>query len=223
MTTTIKIDTIEDLMRILDDHPEWLEAMRMRLLTRELIEMPQRLAEFAASTNERLEKVEGRLDRVEGRLDRVEGRLDRLTDDVGNLKGAHAKSVAIEEADVIAESVGLRLTRVLAGQEISDLARRKNVTDIPRNDMLSFRRADIIMEAADPDGAVSYVAVEVSYTVNERDVSRAVRNAGMLARFTDKPAHAVVAGLRLDNRVESAVASGAVFWHEMDAHALQAD
>ena len=216
MTTTAKIDTIEDLMRILDDHPEWLEAMRMRLLTRELIEMPQRLAEFAASTNERLEKVEGR-------LDRVEVRLDRLADDVGNLKGAHAKSVAISEADVIAESVGLRLTRVLAGQEISDLARRKNVTDIPRNDMLSFRRADIIMEAADPDGAVSYVAVEVSYTVNEIDVSRAVRNAGMLARFTGKPAHAVVAGLRLDNRVESAVASGAVFWHEMDAHALQAD
>ena len=214
--TTTKIDTIEDLMRILDDHPEWLEALRMRLLTRELIEMPQRLAEFMASTNERLE-------RLEGRLERLEGRFDKLTIDVGNLKGAHAKSVAISEADVIAESVGLRLTRVLAGQEISDLARRKDVTDIPRNEMLSFRRADVIMEAADPDGAVSYVAVEVSYTVNERDVERAVRNAGMLARFTGKPAHAVVAGLRLDNRVEGAVASGAVFWHEMDAHALQAD
>ena len=218
-----KIDTIEDLMRILDDHPEWLEAMRMRLLTRELIEMPQRLAEFMAATNERLEKVEGRLEKVEGRLERLEGRFDKLTIDVGNLKGAHAKSVAISEADVIAEGVGLRLTRVLAGQEISDLARRKDITDIPRNEMLSFRRADVIMEAADPDGAVSYVAVEVSYTVNERDVECAVRNAGMLARFTGKPAHAVVAGLRLDNRVEGAVQSRAVFWHEMDAHALQAD
>ena len=235
--TTTKIDTIEDLMRILDDHPEWLEAMRMRLLTRELIEMPQRLAEFMAATNERLgnlegrfdkleerfDKLEERFDKLEGRFDNLEGRFDKMAIDVGNLKGAHAKSVAISEADVIAESVGLRLTRVLAGQEISDLARRKDVTDIPRNEMLSFRRADVIMEAADPDSAVSYVAVEVSYTVNERDVERAVRNAGMLARFTGKPAHAVVAGLRLDNRVEGAVASGAVFWHEMDAHALQAD
>ena len=235
--TTTKIDTIEDLMRILDDHPEWLEAMRMRLLTRELIEMPQRLAEFMAATNERLgnlegrfdkleerfDKLEERFDKLEGRFDNLEGRFDKMAIDVGNLKGAHAKSVAISEADVIAEGVGLRLTRVLAGQEISDLARRKDVADIPRNEMLSFRRADVIMEAADPDGAVSYVAVEVSYTVNERDVERAVRNAGMLARFTGKPAHAVVAGLRLDNRVEGAVASGAVFWHEMDAHALQAD
>ena len=221
--TTTQIDTIEDLMRILDDHPEWLEAMRMRLLTRELIEMPQRLAEFAASTNERLERLEGRVGDLETGFTELRAEVKRMGDDVGNLKGAHARSVAISEADVIAESLGLRLTRVLAGQEISDLARRKNVTDIPRNDMLSFRRADIIMEAADPDGAVSYVAVEVSYTVNERDVSRAVRNAGMLARFTGNPAHAVVAGLRLDNRVESAVASGAVFWHEMDAHALQAD
>ena len=221
--TTTKIDTIEDLMRILDDHPEWLEAMRMRLLTRELIEMPQRLAEFMAATNERLENLEGRVGDVETGLAGLQAEVKRMGVDVGNLKGAHAKSVAISEADVIAESVGLRLTRVLAGQEISDLARRKDVEDIPRNEMLSFRRADVIMEAADPDGAVSYAAVEVSYTVNERDVERAVRNAGMLARFTGKPAHAVVAGLRLDNRVEGAVASGAVFWHEMDAHALQAD
>ena len=220
---TTKIDTIEDLMRILDDHPEWLEAMRMRLLTRELIEMPQRLAEFMASTNERLENLEGRVGDVETGLAGLQAEVKRMGVDVGNLKGAHAKSVAISEADVIAESVGLRLTRVLAGQEVSDLARRKDVADIPRNEMLSFRRADVIMEAADPDGAVSYVAVEVSYTVNERDVERAVRNAGMLARFTGKPAHAVVAGLRLDNRVEGAVASGAIFWHEMDAHALQAD
>ena len=70
MATATTIDTIEDLVRILDDHPEWLEALRLRLLTRELIEMPQRLAEFAASTNERLDKVEGRLDKLEGRFDR---------------------------------------------------------------------------------------------------------------------------------------------------------
>ena len=169
MTATTTIDTLEDLARVLDDHPDWLEALRLRLLTRELIEMPQRLAEFAAATNERLEKLEGRFDKLEGRVGDLEtgftglrAEVKRMGDDVGNLKGAHAKSVAVSEAHVIAESVGLSLTRLLAGQETSDLARSHNISDIPRNEMLSFRRADIIMEAADPDGALSYVAVEVS-------------------------------------------------------------
>lgn len=239
-----KIDTIEDVVRVLDDHPEWLEALRVRLLTRELLELPQRLAEFIETANQRFDRVEGRLDRIEERLDRIEGRQDRvegrldriegrqdraetllgkLIDNVGNLKGAHAKSVAKEEADIIANSLGLRLTRLLTGQEVGELALGQDAADIPRNELLSFRRADIVMEAADADGAPCYVAVEVSYTVNGRDTTRAVRNADMLTRFTGKPARAVVAGLQIDDRVRSDVESGAIFWHEMVEDAVQAD
>ena len=241
-----KIDTVEDLIRILDERPEWLEALRARLLTRELLELPQRLAEFIEATNQRFDsverellelpqrlaefieatnqrfdRVEERLDRVEGRLDRVEGRLGKLTDDVGNLKGAHAKSVAKEEADIIANSLGLRLTRVLSGQEVGELA--QGAADIPKNELLSFRRADIVIETTDADGGLCYVAVEVSYTVNGRDTTRAVRNADMLTRFTGKPARAAVAGLQIDDRVRSDVESGAIFWHEMVEDAVQAD
>ena len=211
-----KIDTIEDLIRVLDDHPEWLEAMRARLLTRELLELPQRLAEFIEAANQRF-------DRVEARQDRAETLLGKLIDNVGNLKGAHAKSVAKEEADIIANSLGLRLTRLLTGQEVGELALGQDAADLPRNELLSFRRADIVMEAADADGAPCYVAVEVSYTVNGRDTTRAVRNADMLTRFTGKPARAVVAGLQIDDRVRSDVESGAIFWHEMVEDAVQAD
>ena len=211
-----KIDTIEDLIRVLDDHPEWLEALRMRLLTRELLELPQRLAEFIEAANQRF-------DRVEARQDRTETLLGKLIDNVGNLKGAHAKSVAKEEADIIANSLGLRLTRLLTGQEVGELAVGQDAADLPRNELLSFRRADIVMEAADADGAPCYVAVEVSYTVNGRDTTRAIRNADMLTRFTGKPARAVVAGLQIDDRVRIDVESGAIFWHEMVEDAVQAD
>ena len=30
-----RIDTIEELMQVLDEHPQWLEALRTRLLTRD--------------------------------------------------------------------------------------------------------------------------------------------------------------------------------------------
>ena len=38
MTT---INDIDDLVRVLDENPEWVEALRVRLLTRELLELPQ--------------------------------------------------------------------------------------------------------------------------------------------------------------------------------------
>lgn len=53
MTT---INTMEDLMQLLDGNPEWLEAVRARVLTRELLELPelfrQQRAEFMQLTAE---------------------------------------------------------------------------------------------------------------------------------------------------------------------------
>ena len=45
MTT---INTIEDFVRVMDDNPEWLEAVRARLLTREVLELPRRMEELTA-------------------------------------------------------------------------------------------------------------------------------------------------------------------------------
>ena len=40
MTT---INTIEDLIRVLDENPEWMEVVRSRLLTPELLELPKQV------------------------------------------------------------------------------------------------------------------------------------------------------------------------------------
>ena len=55
MTT---VNTIEDLVRILDERPEWNEALRARVLSRELLNLPQTLADFAESTERRLTALE---------------------------------------------------------------------------------------------------------------------------------------------------------------------
>ncbi len=59
------INSMQDLVRVLDEHPEWVEALRVRLLTRELLELPQRLADFVAAANKRFEAIEARLDRMD--------------------------------------------------------------------------------------------------------------------------------------------------------------
>ena len=231
------INTIEDLFRVLDENPQWLKALRARLLTRELLELPEKFAQFVAATEQRFDKVEQRLGNVEQRLDKVEQRLDNveqhlgnvqtavnsLRDDLAPLKGTHARNVALREADLIAEDLGFTLVRTLNQQDIRALVQAQNTADISANELRSFRRADLIMEATDRAGETCYLAVEVSFTANGRDTTRAVRNAGFLSRFTGRRCRAVVAGLHRDNRIQTSIESGAVSWYQLDPQALEAE
>ena len=111
---TTAIGTVEDLIRVLDDDPELLEALRARLLTRELLEMPNILAQFAAETDRQFGEVNRRLDGNDRRLDGIDVRLDgmgraiqRLQDDMGILKGEHARNVAQRDYGWMTRNMGL--------------------------------------------------------------------------------------------------------------------
>ena len=249
MTT---IHTIEDLIQVLDDHPEWMEALRSRLLPRELAELPQTFARFveeirqftaemhqfvevtkqrldrlethAAETNQRLERLETHATETNQRLDRLETGFDRMRDDLGRLKGSHARQAAIEQASFIARRMGLRRTKTLNSDDRLALTDAGgNLSDIPTNELYSFHNADLLMEAVDADGQGCYIAVEISFTANGRDTRRAVRNAEFLRRFTGQAAYAAVAGLQMDDRIASDLAAGDVFWYQLDPAVLESE
>ena len=199
----------ENLVRLLDERPQWLDAVRARVLTRELIELPQTLARFAAGTNER--------------FDKVEGDIGGLRNDIAPLKGAHVRSAAVREAGLIAEDMGFALVGTLNPEQVRTLSQSESTADIPAGDLRSFRRADLIMEVTDGEGETCYVAVEISFTANGRDTTRAVRNAGFLTAFTGKRSVAAVAGLRRDDRIDESIESGEVFWHQLDPSDLEAE
>ena len=217
------INTMEDLIRLLDENPKWVEALRVRLLTRELIELPEKFAEFVKVTNERFDKLEGKHGKLERRFDRLEAQVKSLQDDVGMLKGAHARSAAIREASSIAREMNFYRTKNLSQDDLWALIDCADTADIPKNVLRSFRRADLIMEATDQDGETCYIAVEISFTVNGRDTSRALRNAEFLTRFTDKPAHAAVVGLRRDDRIHDLINRGDVFWYQLDPEIMDVE
>lgn len=231
------INTMEDLIQVLDEHPEWLEALRARLLTRELLELPNTLAMFAAemrefraqvdrfvaATNNRLDGIDARFDGVDARLDGHDLMFKRITDDLGQLKGAHARNAALEDAAIIARDLGLQRTKSLSREELLDLIDAADTANISVDDLRSFRVADLIMEAAAEDGEICYVAVEISYTANGRDTRRAIRNAEFLTRFTGKRSFAVVSGLHRDDRIQDSIESGEVFWHQLTAAQLDAE
>ena len=67
------INTIEDLVRLLDENPQWVEALRARLLTRELLELLERFSQFIAETNQFVEAADRRFDALEAGLCRGGG------------------------------------------------------------------------------------------------------------------------------------------------------
>ena len=238
------INTIDDLFQVLDENPKILEAVRARVLTRELLELPQVFAEFVKTTDKRFEAVEKRLDGIDerldgiderldgidGRLDGIDGRLDghdkhlrRIDNSLGVLKGGHARSAALRDTALIADSMGFDLVRTMSQREIISLARSQNAQGIPKNELQSFVRTDLIMEVVNGSEEVCYIAVEISFTVDERDTDRAIRNAKFLTQFTGKPAYAAVAGLDRDNRIQSSIEAGDVFWHQLDSEDLEVD
>ena len=82
--------------------------------------------------------------------------------------------------------------------------------------------ADLLVEAANQDGEMVYAAVEISFTVKGRDLTKALRNAGFLSRFTGRPACAVVAGMCLDEGIHNRLESEGVFWYELSLQSLDA-
>lgn len=149
--------------------------------------------------------------------------MDRLKNSVDVLEEAYARTSAIRNAALIAHDMGFDLVGTLSRQKIISLIHPHDAADIPRNERRSFYSADLIMEAVGQDGETCYIAVEISFTANGRDTRRAIRNAAFLTRFTGKRAYAVVAGMYKDNRIQSTIESGDVFWFQLDAEDLEVE
>ena len=240
---------MEDFIRVMDENPSWLEAVRSRVLTRELIELPARFAEYAQANDARMDafartladfmeatarefqanreefqaiREEFQANReqfaiVNAHLAALNRRMGRFEEDMGRFRARHASEVVRSRSGILAEDLGCKRVKTLSAEDLMDMVRAADTSGIPVNDLRSFRRADLVMEAVRLDtGESCYIAVEISYTVNGRDTSRAIRNAGFLRRFTGKDALAVVAGVRKDDRVDEDIAANGVAWHELD-------
>ena len=89
---TYTIDTVQDLVRVLDEHPQWLDALRARLLPPAVLRLPEQLADLAARVQEVAEQTrrfqaatEQRFDSFEQRFDGLEQRFDGLEQRFGRV------------------------------------------------------------------------------------------------------------------------------------------
>ena len=222
MTT---INSQEDFLRALRENPEWKEAVRALILGEELLQLPARFNAFVdeqRQVNKRVESDISELKTGVGELQagqrRIEARMDRQEYDTSTLKGWYASSVASRSAETLPLDLGLEYVRTLSEADLDRMVRAAR-PDLPLNEVRSFRRADLVVEARD-ESEIVYIVLEASYTADLRDSDRAQRNARLLTDFTGHRAIPVIASVRNVNEVSALVESGVVHWYEIEERYL---
>lgn len=233
MTT---INTIQDLLDILDGNPSWREAVRARIVGEDLMQLPARFDAFVARVeafiarqeafnawveafiaeqkefNARVETFMREQTRISAN---AEARMNRMESAIGDIKDGHIRFEFGGMIYGLVYDMGYKLTEILTPPDLVLMAER--IPNATRGDLRSFRNADMVALATDPaSGEPVYITAEASWTGNEYDVTRAQRNARFLTEVTGIPAIPVVASKLNTREAQNLIDAGAVQWHQLD-------
>ena len=157
------VQDFEDLLRLLDERPEWLEALRQRVFTSELVEVPRLMREIAESqarTQQVLEAFGQRLDQRDQQIDELAQlmkqlalRVDEIARQLEQLtRRVDALAQRVEE---IAEQLAQLTRRVDAlAERVDQLTQRvdalaQRVEEIAAQLAQLTRRVDALTERVD--------------------------------------------------------------------------
>lgn len=222
MTT---IDTFDDILAAMDRDPRLREAVRERVLDAEIRRLPasvqelremiaelrQMLRDYIAATNERLDRLEaGQAElragqaRIEERQDRADADIKEIKNDMSDIKGQLVPLHARRMVGRIADVTQSRRPRWMENTDIIDISDDADTSDVPPNELESFRAIDLAMRAVAknvPGNPEQYIVIECTGTITRNDVTRAARNAEYMTRFTGKPSQAVVIGYSIPDAI----------------------
>ena len=217
---------LDDTNKRLDDHNRRLDDTNKRLdgANKRLDDHNRRLDETNKrldGANKRLDDHNRRLDDTNKRLDGTNEKLDGLMDDISLVKGGHARNETIRNASLIAHRLGYQFISEMRQEALIGFAELAKGNGVAVNEAESFAKADLVMIVQDANNQPGYIAVEVSFTVDDNDVRRAVRNADYLHKYTGIRAHAAVAGVDILPDVKRQVDAGKVHWYEIPRREIQ--
>ncbi len=183
-----------------------------------------RFEQFMTRTEQFMADQQALNARFEQFMTRTENRMNRMEDNIGILKGNAARRLLRDHLELVLELTGTDFVRILSKNDLLHLARNSGEADaIPYGERRSFYAADLVIEVIDPQGNTCYVTGEASYTADNRDSRRAIRNAEFMKRFTGHPAHPLVASVSNDHEVQDLVDRGALLWFQLDERELESD
>jgi hypothetical protein len=195
------IEEFHDLIRMLDERPEWRSELRRLVLTDELLALPAQTAELRVHTEQRFQELAVAQRRTEEQVAAVSAQLADLiqvvqtfSTDIGELKGRSLEGDYRTRVYAYFSRV-VRRAHALSPDELTSLL--EDAIDrgaLSEDQAEDVSLADVIVRGRRrSDGAEVFLVVEVSWGVGPQDVERATRRAALLAH-TGSPALPVVAG-----------------------------
>lgn len=209
-----KISNFADLMQALKENPEWLEELRRMILTQELLELPKKFENFRHRVEERFDVIEKKFEnfrhRAEERFDAIEKGVQevkkKLDKDVWPLKGMWLE---MKVADNILSffSEYLSDAKAIDQEKINkalSLAMKEGI--ISKEDRADVLRLDLIIEGTllNTEEPV-LIAVEVSYTIDDFDVQRAINRAKILEKVMGRKVLPAVVGYKITKKAQNLI------------------
>ena len=185
MTT---INDIADLVRVLQENPEWLITLRGVIISDDLATVPASLKE-----------INRRLDNLQTELTTVGGRVSNLT---GRDYAGFAARYAPRHIDLPGEIA--RITLVYQEGRHNDLWLPELANsgvlhgNITRDEANELNTLDLVFEVSHQNGDTTLLAAEVSITVDHHDVERAARRSAILSRIQPLAVTPVTIGAAID-------------------------
>ena len=236
------VQEFQDLVRLLEQRPEWRDQLRRLVLTEELLDLPAVVRELAeqvrglvqaqartqAEVGELREAVqalvqaqlrsEARLDRLEQKVDQLDQKFDRLDEQVGHLRGSDLERRYRDHAGGYFGRL-LRRVRVVGADELDDLLDEGLAAGaLDDHGAHEVRLADLVVRGRRPgEEWETYLVVEVSAGLDRDDVERAARRASLLGRV--RPTLAAVGGERVMEEVAELADTRGV-WRLLDGRIL---
>jgi hypothetical protein len=220
------VEEFRDLVRIVEERPEWRGELRRLVLTDELLSLPEQVARLRQDTEKGFQELTAQVTTLAAQVTTLTAQVAELTravhtltDDVGELKG---KSLEADYRTKVFAYFGrlLRRAHVLSPEELTALLEGAiDSGTLSAAQAQEIALADLVVRGRrQGDGAEVYLVVEVSWGVGPDDVERAVRRAELFAR-TGTTAIPVVAGKRVTADA-ARLARMEKVWQLTDGHAV---
>ena len=211
MTT---INDINDLARILREKPEWVSTLRNLLLTQELLDLPEKFAQFVQTTNDNFQLVNRRLERLEDDVAVLKEDMGLVKQDLNQVKGKMDNALGANYEFKIQRNIGsiagqylnLRRVRVQQGPRTDRDPRLEEFLEqaedqqlITKEQYLDLQRLDLVFTGRQQDRTgETTVAAEISITIGNNDIERAARRAQALNQALNQEVIPVVIGAHID-------------------------
>ena len=202
MTT---INTMQDLTRLLKENPEWRDELRRLLLTEELLELPQRFAEYTKVTDKRLNAIENKLDSLVGAVGSLRGRVDSLRGYALEQRlPRQLLPLASREFDVRRVypiwMPGIQPQNDRTQEFQNRLEQAVEDGTITDDDETRLRVTDLILRSQrKADMSTLWFTVEASGVINYEDITRARRSANALAKIYGQDTVPLVYGYQIQD------------------------